>query len=110
MILICTTIAIFIVYAAIELQGREVFAGEFNSTKADGSLVKLNGVAEKVVNTEEGGHAIMNIDGVKVFVPANALPEEGIKDGDHLLLYGTVQTYRGEKEVIVGSAKDITFI
>ena len=110
LILLCTTAAILSVYAAIELQGREAYAREFNISMSDGSLVKLNGVADKVVTTMEGGHVVMNIDDVRVFVPAGALPEKGIKEGDHLSLYGVVQTYRGQKEVMVGSAKDITFV
>lgn len=110
LILLCTTAVILSVYTAIELQGREVYATEFDLAAPDGTLVRLNGVADKVVITREGGHLIMNVNSVRVFVPASAAPEEDIRQGDRVSLYGVVQTYQGQKEVMVSSARDIMIL
>ena len=110
LILLCTTAAILFVYAAIELQGRQVYATEFDLTAPDGTLVRLSGIADRVVTTREGGHLVMNVNSVRVFVPASAAPREDVRQGDRVSLYGVVQTYQGQKEVMVSSARDIVIL
>ncbi len=110
LILLCTTAAILFVYVAIELQGREVYAREFDLDSPDGTLVRLSGIADKVITTKEGGHLIMNVNSVRVFIPGSAAPSEVIKQGDLISLYGVVQTYQGQKEVMVNSARDIVIL
>ena len=110
LILLCTTAVILFVYATIELQGRQIYATEFDLTAPDGTLVRLSGVAERVVTTREGGHIIMNVNSVRVFVPASAAPREDIRQGDLVSLYGVVQTYQGQKEIVISSARDILIL
>jgi DNA/RNA endonuclease YhcR with UshA esterase domain len=42
-------------------------------------------------------------------VPAQIAQELTLKKGDSISVYGVVQTYRGKKEIVVSSGKDISF-
>lgn len=110
LILLCVTAIILFVYAAIELQGRQAYATEFDLDAPDGTLVRLSGIADRVVITKEGGHFIMNVNSVRVFIPASAAPREDIRQGDLISLYGVIQTYQGQKEVMVSSARDVVIL
>ena len=110
LILLCTTVAILLVYAAIELHGRQAYATEFDLGAPDGTLVRISGIADRVVVTKEGGHLIMNVNSIRVFIPASAVPREDIRQGDLISLYGVVQTYQGQKEVLVSSARDVVIL
>ena len=83
------------------------FASPFSPESPDGALVSLQGTVERVTVTETGGHMILRVDGIPVFVPASARGELILLEGDRVAVLGTVQTYRGEKEIVVQGRDDI---
>jgi DNA/RNA endonuclease YhcR with UshA esterase domain len=50
------------------------------------------------------------MDNITIFVPAQVAQDRTLLKGDSISLYGVVQTYRGKKEVVVSSGKDITVV
>ena len=54
----------------------------------------------------------MNVytDIITIFVPAQVAQELTLQKGDTISVYGIVQTYRGKKEIVVNSIKDIVVI
>jgi hypothetical protein len=87
--------------------GKAAFASPFSPESPDGALVSLQGTVERVTVTETGGHMILRVDGIPVFVPASARGELILLEGDRVAVLGTVQTYRGEKEIVVQGRDDI---
>lgn len=92
----------------IEAAGKEAFAVPFSDTRDDGTLAVLTGTVTTAANTRTGGHLMLTVNNTSVFVPDGALDEPEDAVGHHLRAIGTVQTYRGEKEIIVASPDDIT--
>lgn len=78
----------------------------YRNDSADGSLVTLTGTVEEITITKTGGHLILNISGTSVFVPGGAANLELLR-GDNVTVRGTVETYAGEKEIVVNNPAQI---
>jgi len=102
-------VALVISAAAFVLEsvGKAPFYGQFSNTSQDGALVSLEGPVEKVTWTRDGAHLQVVVRGVNVFVPSAAEYGLEVVEGDNVALYGVVQIYRGEKEVVVESPGDL---
>jgi hypothetical protein len=87
--------------------GSEPFAAPYSAEITEGGLVLLEGRVEKITTTEEGGHLILQVRGVTVFIPASVAAHQPIVSGDQIRVYGIVQTYRGEREIVVSRSSDI---
>lgn len=92
--------------ALLEYLGPGAFATPFSPALADGTLASVRGAVEDVV-AANGGHLICRIGGVRVFVPASAVPEPAPQQGELLECYGIVSTYAGAKELTVRDARDL---
>ncbi len=109
LIVLCMVTAVVLTsYMALEIAGKETFAGPYREDSPAGSLVSLSGTVEQVTRTENGGHFILIVNRTQVFVPSGSVPETGIAKGDSLVLIGVVQNYRGEREITVGQPADIS--
>jgi DNA/RNA endonuclease YhcR with UshA esterase domain len=95
-------------HVILSMLGNAPFAAPYASDISEGRLVLLEGLVEKVTTTQEGGHLILQVKGVQVFVPASVALQRAIVQGDHISVYGMVQTYRGQREVMVSRSSDIT--
>jgi hypothetical protein len=85
-------------------------AREFERNQTDGTLVWTEGTIDELVWTKTGGHLTARINGTPVFIPAGVAENLALRKGDRILAYGIVQTYRGEKEIVVQEACDIEMI
>lgn len=108
-------ILLFLVSAALTVSflilddvGRAPFATSFSTGSPEGALVVYNGVVDRIDTTRSGGHLVLDVSGVQVFIPGDVAREVVITPGDQVRLYGVVQTFRGEKEIIVEYCEDIT--
>jgi DNA/RNA endonuclease YhcR with UshA esterase domain len=98
---------VIIAHGVLATLGKQPFAHPFTNTTSDGELVVFEGIIDKVALTKTGGHVTLRIDNITVFVPAQVAEGVSFQKGQRIFLYGTVQTYRGEKEIVIGSAGDI---
>ena len=105
-------VALTVTAAAVVLDavGKGPFYSPFTTTTQEGARVFLEGPVEKVTWTRDGAHLQLVVGGVNVFVPSAAGQGLIITEGDHAALYGVVQVYRGEKEVLVESPGDLKII
>lgn len=94
-------------YGIISYLGNAAFAVPFSEESPEGQLVFLNATVERVTVTTSGGNLILDCGGVSVFLPAEVAGKVAVVKGDRVKLYGIVQTYRGKKEIVVGSLQDI---
>ena len=111
LILLCIVAGGLIIATAI-LAGVDnaTLATEYRADARDGIFVHLNGVAGEVRTTQTGGHIIASVNGTRVFIPSDTARDVALKPGDQVSLYGIVQTYRGEREIVVNSHTDITVL
>jgi len=106
-LLVVVIVTVAIAAIVLESVGKGAFTHPFRPDSRDGDLVSLQGRVEEAKMTATGGHQVLRVAGNRVFVPSEAVREGWPRVGDEVRVYGTVQTYRGEREVLVSSAGDI---
>lgn len=109
-LLLVVTIAVITAHMFLGTLGKQSFARPFTNTSADGELVIAEGTIDQVTYTQTGGHLNLHVNNITIFVPAQVAAELTLRKGDSISLYGVVQTYRGKKEIVVSSEKDITLV
>ena len=82
-------------------------ASEYTPLSDEGTLVHLQGQVEEIHTTKTGGHIAASVNGTSVFIPADVGGKITLHPGDRVSLYGVVQTFRGEREVVISSPGDI---
>lgn len=108
-ILVGVAVVVVAAHGVLTVIGKQPFARPFSNTSADGELVFIEGTIEQAALTKSGGHVTLKIRNITVFIPAPAVQGTSFQKGQNVSLYGTVETYRGQKEVVVNSAGDIRF-
>lgn len=105
-------VAVGITLGSFVLAGidKGTLAKDFSPAQPEGSLVRVEGIIEELRSTQAGGHLNTRIAGTKVFIPAPVAQKVILQKGDHVLVFGLVQTYRGEKEVVVQNAGDVRLV
>ena len=109
-LLALVTIAVVAGAIIIESIGKSTLSTRYTSASADGSLVLLEGTVDRLIVTKNGADLILNVNGTTVFIPASSARGVTLKKGDAVQLYGVVQTYRGEKEILVQQPGDIRML
>jgi hypothetical protein len=103
----CTVITAHLVLGTL---GKQPFAQPFSNISADGELVIAGGTIDQITITKNGGHMNVYLANITIFVPAQIAQELTLQKGDVISVYGVVQTYRGKKEIVISSGKDIAVI
>jgi len=108
-ILLLCGVAITVIAAHLVLVhlGKAPFASAYSQESPDGSLVRLDGPIDQATVIKNGGHIILTIRNVTVFIPSTVAGDHPFVKGTNVTLYGTVQTYEGKKEILIGSREDI---
>jgi DNA/RNA endonuclease YhcR with UshA esterase domain len=109
-LLLGVVIAVIAAHLILGSFGKQPFVRPFTINSTDGELVIVNGTIDHLSITQTGGHLNVYIETVTIFVPARVAQELTLQKGDTISVYGTVQTYRGNKEIVVSSANDISVI
>ncbi|MEN6395713.1 MAG: hypothetical protein ABFC78_04435 [Methanoregula sp.] len=107
LLLIAVAIVVIVAHIVLVQIGKEPFASAYSDQSADGTLVSLSGTIDQATVLSNGGHVMLNIDNVTVFIPAPVAGGRSFAKGTTVSLYGTVQTYKGKKEIVINSAEDI---
>jgi len=109
-LLLGVIIAVISAHLVLGTLGKQPFAHPFTNNSADGELVIVKGTIDRIVYTQTGEHLNLYVNNITIFVPTQVAQELTLRKGDSISIYGVVQTYRGQKEVVVSSKKDITLI
>ncbi len=107
--LLCA-VTVIIMICTVVLGGldRSALAQEFRENTPDGVLAQIDGEIRDLRPTRTGGHLTAQIDDVRIFIPAPVAGNAALAEGDLVCVIGIVQTYQGEKEIVVQSDRDIT--
>jgi len=107
LLLVAVTLAVLAGHLILSSVGKAPFAHPYSNASHEGELVLFQGVVGRVTHTQTGGHLILEVEGHTIFVPASAARGHTFRIGDFISLYGTVQTYRGEREIVIQDGVDI---
>ncbi|MDO9323459.1 MAG: hypothetical protein Q7T80_00710 [Methanoregula sp.] len=110
LLLIGVAVAVIAAHLILGSLGKQSFSKQYTNNSADGELVQIEGTIEQVALTRTGGHMILQIDNLTIFIPAQAARDLTMNKGANVSVYGIVETYRGKKEIMVNSADDIHII
>lgn len=110
LLLIGVAVAVIAAHLILGSLGKQPFSKPFTNNSADGELVHLEGTVDQVALTRTGGHMIVQIDNLTIFIPAQAARDLVMNKGANVSVFGIVETYRGKKEIMVNSADDIHII
>jgi len=106
-VLVCVVGIVLAVHLLFDAVGRPLVAAPYSEEVSDGAFVLLEGRIEEIRKTSTGGHRILTVNGTAVFLPQDVAVRLELDKNASVALYGVVQTYRGEREVVVTSAADI---
>jgi hypothetical protein len=106
-LLLGVAVLVMAAHGLFTLIGKQPFARPFTNNSVDGELVFIEGTIDQATLTKNGGHITLRIRNTSVFIPAPAARGLAFQKGQNVSLYGVVETYRGEKEIVVNSAGDI---
>ena len=106
-LLVVVTGALLCAHFALSAVAEPFFASPFSNSSRDGELVVLEGRVEDLRATATGGHLMLDVAGVPVFIPGSVAAGLDLTINDSVVLCGVVQTYRGEKEIVIESPGDI---
>jgi hypothetical protein len=96
LILLLVVIAtLIILHFGVTACGKAAFAAPFSPDARD------------VQPTNTGGHLILMVNGTRIFFPDGADAGTGVMAGSTCTCTGEVQTYRGEREIVIASAGDL---
>ena len=109
-LLIGVALIIIAAHGLLSALGKYPFARPFTNTTPDGELVFFNGTIESVSISRTGGHVTLHISNQTVFIPSEAAAGMSFRKDGRIVLFGTVQTWHGKKEIVVGSAEDIRLV
>jgi hypothetical protein len=88
--------------------GKVQFAQNYTLQSPEGTLVAWDGIVQKVTLTGSGS-GILLVNGVQVFLSSTNSGSQ-VQEGDLVNLYGTVQIYKGKREILVSNPDDFRII
>lgn len=89
--------------------GKEPFSTEYKQGLPDQTMVSWSGVVGSLY-TAKGGSVMLEVSGVRVFIPASAGLLPDIREGSRISMIGIIQHYNGEEEILVEDVSDIRVI
>ncbi len=107
LLLLGVAVLVIAAHGLLTVLGKQPFAHPFTNTSVDGELVFFEGSIDLASLTKNGGHVNLRIRNTSVFIPAQVAQGFAFQKGQKVSLYGVVETYRGEKEIVVSSPEDI---
>jgi len=90
--------------------GKGPFARNYTSQSQEGELVSFQGIVQKVTHTATGENLILDMGSVSIFIPSPATGMVEISPGDLIRVYGTVQIWKGKREILVKDPGDLTVL
>lgn len=110
LLLIAVALAVIAAHLVLDSLGKRPFASPFTNASSDGELVSLSGTIDRLSPTKTGGHLIIEVNNVSIFISNQIAADLTLSKGENVTIFGIVQTYRGNKEIIVQSASDLLTI
>ncbi|GAA5263425.1 hypothetical protein [Methanocalculus sp.] len=105
-LIVGSLLVILLFHLTIQGAGPAFFSHPYDPALPDGKLVVYSGIIDDIRTTWSGGHTIIILSDVKVFIPGGIDPPP-LRIGDPLKAYGLLSTYDGEREIIIRKGSDL---
>ncbi len=105
-LIVGSLLVILAFHLAIQVAGPAFFSHPYDPALPDGKLVVYSGTIDDIRATWSGGHTIIILSDVKVFIPGGIDPPL-VRIGDQLTAYGIISTFEGEREIIIQKGSDL---
>ncbi|NVO66786.1 hypothetical protein [Methanofollis tationis] len=105
-ILVGISLLLLAAHGALAAAGSTTFAAPWTPEAEDGTFVAVRGTVDGLRHLT-GGHLSVTVGGATVFIPARVSDRICLEKGLNVSIAGTVQTYRGEKEIVVQFPGDV---
>ncbi len=105
-LIVVSLLVILVFHLAIQGAGPAFFSHPYDPALPDGKLVVCSGTIDDIRATWSGGHTIIILSDVKVFIPGGIDPPP-LRIGDQITVYGLLSTYDGEREIIIQKGSDL---
>ncbi|MDK2974140.1 MAG: hypothetical protein PWP08_511 [Methanofollis sp.] len=106
MILTGISVLLLAAHGMLAVIGSAAFADPWTPEAGDGTFVVVRGTVDDLRHLA-GGHLSVTVGGANVFLPSRVADRLDLKKGSNVSIAGTVQTYRGEKEIVVEYPGDV---
>ena len=110
LLLIGVALAVIAAHIVLVQIGKTPFASAYTDQSADGTLVCLSGTLDQATVLKNGGHVLLTVKNVTVFIPVTVAGDRSFVKGTNITVFGTVQTYQGKKEIMVSAVEDLRTI
>ncbi|MCX6682781.1 MAG: hypothetical protein NTY71_07355 [Methanoregula sp.] len=107
LLLIAVALVVIASHLVLDTLGKRPFTSPFTNNSADGELVYFSGTINRLSLTKSGGHLIIDVNNISIFISNQIAADLTLRKGENVTIIGIVQTYRGNKEIIVQSTSDI---
>ncbi|KQC05029.1 MAG: hypothetical protein APR53_08610 [Methanoculleus sp. SDB] len=105
-----TVAALLLIHLSVQAVGPESFAAPYTVSSAEGDYVTLTGTVGGLRTTTTGGHLLFTLGETEIFVPESVASAVTAAEGDMIEVAGTVQTYRGTREIVISSPSGIRIL
>ena len=96
---------------------RDLFYTPYHPTLADGTAVTITAIVHTIQTTSTGNHLIITLEDennnnipLQLFIPNSVAHQIRISSGDKIIAYGTLTTYKNEREIAISSIRDLSLI
>ncbi len=109
LVLLIVTVFLILFYICFGVLFPNTGAAIYTEDTPDGTRVILEGEILSTRITATGGHCLLNVSGVTVFVEGGA---ENIfyQTGDRVQIVGIAETYAGSREIVVDTSGSIQLL
>jgi len=96
---------------------KELFYTPYHPSLPDGTAVVITATVHTIQITSTGNHLIVALEDenknkipLQLFIPNQVAHQIHISPGDKITAYGSLTTYRNEKEIIISSIRDLSIV
>jgi tRNA(Ile2) C34 agmatinyltransferase TiaS len=93
---------------------RDLFFTPYQHTLPNGTAIVITAIVETVSITSTGEHLIVRLKDesansipLQLFIPNSVARQINIKPGDRITAYGSLTTYKSQREIIISSTRDL---
>ena len=94
---------------------RNLFYTPYHPSLSDGTAIVITATVDTIQTTSTGNHLIVTLKDesenripVQIFITNSVAHQIRIFSGDRITAYGSLTTYRDEKEIVISSVRDIS--
>jgi len=117
LLILCGVICACIISGIILDDHRDLFYTPYQPTLPDGTAIVITATVDTVSKTATGEHLIASLKDesansipLLIFIPNSVARQISISSGDRITAYGSLTTYRNQREIIISSSRDLSIV